>query len=174
MPPCLWKNCLSWNQYPVPKKAGDLCIRPLMSLSRLRALPFFWRLGQPRAGRSAGSTQRQASGILTCEEQRCLPWLSPDTTTGLTAQTGVGSFFNVIVTVVLFIVLLIYGCTGSSLLCGLFSNPGEGVGLLSSFPARDSCCCCFCLWGAWVQYVGFSSCGSQTLEHRLSSCGAQA
>ena len=167
VPPCLWKNRLPWNQYPVPKKAGGasaldhwcLCHDSgLLAPCRGRASPGLAGLwGAPRPRRQA-----------------FWPVRSKAARPGLTAQTGAGSFSNDTVTVVLFIVLLIYGCAGSSLLWGLFSNPGEEVGLLSSFPAGDSCGGGFSCWGAWVQYVAFGGCGSQTLEHRLSSCGAQA
>ena len=63
----------------------------------------------------------------------------------------------------------LFGCTGSSLLCGLFSHFGEW-GLLSS-----------CLLRAGFSYraraggcAGFSSCGLWAREHKLSNCGAQA
>ena len=71
-------------------------------------------------------------------------------------------------------ILLIFGCAGSSLLCGLFSSRGE-QGPLSSCRAQAFHCGGFSCCGAWASVVaarGLSSCGSQTLEHRLSSCGA--
>ena len=46
-----------------------------------------------------------------------------------------------------------FGCAGSLLLCGLFS----------------SSCCDFSCCRTWaLGHLGFSSCGSQALEHRLS------
>ena len=50
-----------------------------------------------------------------------------------------------------FIYLLIFGCAGSLLLCGLFSSCGE-QGLLSSCSTRASHC------------SGFSCCGAQALQ----------
>ena len=77
--------------------------------------------------------------------------------------------------------LLIYlGCAGSSSLCGLFSSFGSrGHSLVAecrllivvAFFAEHE------LWGAQASVLaphGLSSCGSPTLEHRLSSCGAWA
>ena len=64
----------------------------------------------------------------------------------------------------IFIYLVIFGFAGSS--C-------DSWGLLSScgVPAQcDSSSCC----RTWVLgYVGFCSCSSRALEHRLSGCGAQ-
>ena len=71
-------------------------------------------------------------------------------------------------------IFLIFGCAGSSLLCGLFSSGGE-QGLLSSCSAQASHCGGFSYCRAWASVVaarGLSSCGSQTLDYRLSSCGA--
>ena len=70
--------------------------------------------------------------------------------------------------------VLIFGCAGSSLLCGFFSSRGE-QGPLSSCSAQAFHCCGFSCCRAWALVVaarGHSSCASQTLEHRLSSCGA--
>ena len=61
-----------------------------------------------------------------------------------------------------FIILFIFGCAGSSLLCGLFSGCGK-QGLLSSYGAQTSV----------IAGSGLSSRGSWTLEHRFSSCGAR-
>ena len=58
-----------------------------------------------------------------------------------------------------FIILFIFGCSGSSWLCGLFSTWIK-QGLLS-------CCRGWALGG-----VGFSSWGSWALEPKLSNCGA--
>ena len=60
-----------------------------------------------------------------------------------------------------FIILFIFDCPGSLLLCGLFSTCSK-QGLLS-------CCRAWALGG-----VGFSNWGSWALEPRLSNCGAQA
>ena len=66
------------------------------------------------------------------------------------------------------------------LLCGLFSSCGEW-GLLSSCGVWASPCSGFSCWGAWA--VGhqasvvvaheLSGCGSQALEHKLSSVSHQ-
>ena len=74
-----------------------------------------------------------------------------------------------------------FGCAGFWLLCRLFSSCGEQE-LLCSWSVWASHCGSFscCKTQAW--WVGFSSCdtcglssqGSWALEHRLSSCGAQA
>lgn len=59
---------------------------------------------------------------------------------------------------------------GSLLLCGLFSC-GQW-GLLYSCGIQASSCGSFSCYRAQdLRRMGFSSCGSQTLEHRLSSCG---
>ena len=72
------------------------------------------------------------------------------------------------------IYLFIFGCTGSSLLCRLFSSC-NAQGLLSRCNVWafhfDGLSCC----GAQPQgCTGFSSCLSQALEYRLNSCGTQA
>ena len=80
-----------------------------------------------------------------------------------------------------FIYLFIFGCIGSSLLhTGFLQSRRAGATLHCS--ARASHCSGFSCCGAraldmWVSVVvacGLSSYGSQTLEQRLSSCGAQA
>ena len=54
--------------------------------------------------------------------------------------------------------LFLFGCTGSLLLCGLFSSCGERR-LLSSWGARASHCGGFSYCGAWALGLsGFSSC----------------
>ena len=71
-----------------------------------------------------------------------------------------------------------FGCARSSLVHGLFSSHGKG-GLLSNCDARVSHCsdflCCRAqaegVWASVVAAHGFSVCGSQGLEQRLSSCG---
>ena len=68
--------------------------------------------------------------------------------------------------------LLTFGCAGSLRPRGLFSSCGE-QGLLSSCGVRASHCCSCC--GTWaLGHAGFSRFGPRTLEHRLSSCDAQA
>ena len=75
--------------------------------------------------------------------------------------------------------LFIFGCAGSSLLCGLFSSGGR-QGLLSSHSAQVSLCSGLSCWraqavGTWASVVagyGLSICGSQALGHKLSSCEA--
>ena len=68
--------------------------------------------------------------------------------------------------------LFVFGCAGSSLLCKLFSSCGErrlpsSCGTLASHH-RGFCC------GAWaLGCIGFSSCGSWALEHKLRSCDTQ-
>ena len=75
---------------------------------------------------------------------------------------------------ILFIYLFIFGCVGSSLLCVGFSpvvaSGGQsslrcsGFSLQGPLPLRST----------GSRRAGLSSCGSRALEHRLSSCGAQA
>ena len=74
----------------------------------------------------------------------------------------------------IFIYLFSFGCAVSSLLYRLSSSCGER-GLLSSFGALASHCGGFsCCRAQTLGLPGFSSFGSQALEHRLSSCGARA
>ena len=70
--------------------------------------------------------------------------------------------------------LSVFGSAGSSLLHRLFSSCGE-QGLLPNCDVRASHCggCCCCRARA-LGCVGFSSCGSQALEHRLGHCGTRA
>ena len=78
-------------------------------------------------------------------------------------------------------ILFIYGCVRSSLLCTGFlqlcsAGATLGCGAQASHCGGFSCCGARAL-GAQASVVvvrGLSSCGSQALEHRLSSCGAQA
>ena len=61
--------------------------------------------------------------------------------------------------------LHIYDCAGSSLLSGLFY----------SCSLQASCCSGFSCCLAWtLGSVGFTSCGSRAVEHRLNSCGPWA
>ena len=77
-------------------------------------------------------------------------------------------FFPNYFTIVLFMYSFIFGCTGSLLLCGLFSRCSE-QGLVSSRGVRASRCsgfsCCRAqALGAWASVTaasGLSSCGSQ-------------
>ena len=69
--------------------------------------------------------------------------------------------------VILFTSLCTFGHAGSLLLHGLFSSCGEQVSHWGGFS----------YWGHEASVVaahGLCSCGSQALEHRLSSCGARA
>ena len=69
---------------------------------------------------------------------------------------------------------LSFVCAVSSLLLGLFSSCIRW-GPLSSRGAWASHCGDFSCCRAWaLGHVVFSSCGSRTLKHRLSSCGPQA
>ena len=75
--------------------------------------------------------------------------------------------------------LFIFGCAGSSLLCGLLSSCSE-QDLLSSCRVQASHCRWLLiaehgLWSTWTSVVvghGPGSCHSQALEHRLDSCGS--
>ena len=72
-----------------------------------------------------------------------------------------------------FIYLFIFGCAGSSLLRGPFSSCGEW-GLVSSCGVQSSHCSGFSCWGAHaLGRLGFSSCSSWALGHRLSRWWAQ-
>ena len=67
-----------------------------------------------------------------------------------------------------------FGCARSSLLGGLVSSCGKQE-LLSSCDAWSSHCSgFFCCRAQALDSAGFSKCGSQAEEHRLSSCGTQA
>ena len=70
--------------------------------------------------------------------------------------------------------LFIFGYAGSLLLCGFFPSSGE-PGLLSSWGVRVFHCGGFSCCGAWaLGCVDFRNRGSQALQHRLNSGGAQA
>ena len=67
--------------------------------------------------------------------------------------------------------VLIFGCTSSSLLCGLFFScrqPGATLLQREGFSLQWL----LSLWSTGIGHMGFRSCGSQTLEHRFCSCGA--
>ena len=79
------------------------------------------------------------------------------------------------------IYLFIYGCVGSSLLrAGVLQLQQAGASLRCGARASHcggfSCCGAPALgtWASVVAACGLSSCGSQALERRLSSCGAWA
>ena len=80
-----------------------------------------------------------------------------------------------------FICFLIFGCAGSSSLCGLFSSCGDcslvagasHCGVFSCCRAQTLECLLLGLWRLW-SVCCFSSCSVWALEHRLSSCGAPA
>ena len=58
--------------------------------------------------------------------------------------------------------------------CVVFFSSCDEQGLLSNCCAQASHCGDFCC-GAWaLGRMGFSSCGSQALKHRLSRSGAWA
>ena len=69
--------------------------------------------------------------------------------------------------------LFIFGCAGSSLLWGLFSSCAER-GLLFSYGGWATHCVASSICRAQTRCAGFSSCGSQALEHRLSNGGTRA
>ena len=72
--------------------------------------------------------------------------------------------------------LINFGCTGSSLLCGLFSSCGEQgahFAVVHRLLIALSCCGAQALRHEGFRAVacGLSSCTSWALEHRLNSCG---
>ena len=67
--------------------------------------------------------------------------------------------------------LFIFGCAGSSLLCGLFSSCGKR-GPLSHCGTLASHCNGF-LWSTGSRSGGFSSCCVWVLGHGLQQCGTQ-
>ena len=74
-----------------------------------------------------------------------------------------------------YFIYFIFGCVGSSLLCTGFLWLGR-VGATLSCSVRASHCSGFSLLQSTdgLQAHGLSSCGSQALECRLSSCGEWA
>ena len=71
------------------------------------------------------------------------------------------------------ILLFIFVCSGSWMLRWLSVVAESGVGGGSSGCCPQvSHCGAFCCAAQAVERTGFSSCASQALEHRLSSCGA--
>ena len=77
--------------------------------------------------------------------------------------------------------LIIFGCAGSSLLHGLFSNCGEWRLLFPEVRSLLTAVASFVvelrLPGVWASVAlahEFSRCKSQAREHRLNSCGTWA
>ena len=77
--------------------------------------------------------------------------------------------------------LFIFGCIGCSLLCAGFLQLRRAGATLCCGARASHCsgfpCCGTWALGTWASAVaarGLSSCGSQALERRLSSCGAWA
>ena len=73
----------------------------------------------------------------------------------------------------IFFFFFFFGCTGSLLLHGLsLVAASRGYSLLwcTGFSLRWL----LLLWSTGSRHMGFSSCGFQALEHRLSSCGTWA
>ena len=88
-------------------------------------------------------------------------------------------FFVFLIFLIFF--FLIFGCVGSLLLCAGFLwlwRVGASLHCGAWAPhCGDFSCCGARALGAWASVVvahGLSSCGSQALERRLSSCGARA
>jgi len=75
------------------------------------------------------------------------------------------SVIVLILSCILAFFLLIVGCAGSLLLCGLFSSCGTQASHCSGF---------FSCKARSLGRESFSSCGSQALEHKLDSCGTCA
>ena len=74
----------------------------------------------------------------------------------------------------LFIYLFIFGCIGSLLLHAGFLQLRQAGATLRCSCVSFSSRWLLLLWSMGSRHTGFSTCGSQALEHRLSSCGAQA
>jgi hypothetical protein len=96
--------------------------------------------------------------------------LGRDSLTSLLHFSSVENGDNVILAS--FCNVFMFGSAGSSL-HWLFSSCGM-QGLPSSLAVLVSHCCGFSWYGAQALGRWLSSCGSQTLEHRLNSCGAGA
>ena len=69
--------------------------------------------------------------------------------------------------------MYLFWCAGSSLLCRLLSSCAE-QGQLSTRAGASLCSGFSCGGTGALGYSDSSSCGSQVLRHRLSTCGAQA
>ena len=79
------------------------------------------------------------------------------------------------------LIIFIFGCLGSLLLRAGFSlvaaSGGYSLLRFEGFSLGGFSCCrarALRAWASVVVALGLSSCGSQALEHRLSSCGARA
>ena len=70
--------------------------------------------------------------------------------------------------------LVIFGCAGSLLLSGLFSSCGNRELLSSCSVWASQKQWLLWLWNTGFRVQGLSSCHSQALEHRFSSCGVLA
>ena len=92
----------------------------------------------------------------------------------LSAEKGSDTYFQIPFFKIFFINVFIYifGCVGSSLLHADFSSCGEW-GLLFAAVRRLLVAVLLLLRSTGSRHTGFSSCGTQALECRLSSCGAQ-
>ena len=98
----------------------------------------------------------------------------------LTRSQASSSTFNTQKSIVVFC-LFVFGCVGSSLLCAGFLQLWRvgatlRCGVRASHCGGFSCCRAQALGtrASVVVASGVSSCGSQAVEHRLSSCGAWA
>ena len=100
-----------------------------------------------------------------------------DTTSGCGPYLGVTAQKLIFSSLFKYMILFIYfisGCAASSLLHRLpLAAESRGYSPLqcSGFSLQWGCSCCR---ARALGHTGFSSCGSQALEHRLSSCHAQA
>ena len=113
------------------------------------------------------------------QKQGCIPIQA---TNSSLRKSEVRQLFSLFLYNNLFILFLyIFGCVRSLLLhVGFLWLPWAGIFLRCS--VRASHCSVFSCWGAWalgtwasvVVARGLSSCGSQTLDCRLSSCGTRA
>ncbi|CAI9151224.1 unnamed protein product [Rangifer tarandus platyrhynchus] len=101
-----------------------------------------------------------------------LYWFSITAVTNYYKSSGLTQYQCKFIIFKKIIYLLIFSCAVSLLLEGLFSSYSK---------QRILCCSAqtyyigFSCFGAWaLEHVGFISCSSQVLEHRLNSCGARA
>ena len=83
-------------------------------------------------------------------------------------NTSVTTFFYII------FLFISFGLCWVFVAAQAFSLVADSRGQLSSCDAGASHGRGFCCRAPALGRVGFSSCGSQPLEHRLSSCGARA
>ena len=66
--------------------------------------------------------------------------------------------------------VIYFGCAGSLLLCGFFSESRGGYSLVAGYSLLTVVAS---LWSMGSRRASLSSCSSGALEHRLNSCGAQ-